>query len=115
MFRTAVATAVLAVAMAVPASAQTPILPLGKAKAIAAQQARKVKQDLADEGARRAKVPGCWRRNARKVSCYFAVYGYDAEQDFHWKCMLRINIKLRHHPSRKHGLYKFSYGRPVCG
>ena len=115
MLRVVAATAVLIAVIAIPASAQTPILPMGKAKAIAAKQARKVKRDLASEGARRAKVPGCWRRNARKVSCYFAVYGYDAEQGFRWKCMLRINIRLRHHPSRKHGRYKFSYGRAVCG
>ena len=115
MLRVVAATAVLIAAFAVPASAQTQVLPLGKAKAIAAKQARKVKSDLADEGALRAKVPGCWRRNARKVSCYFAVYGYDAEQDFHWKCMLRINIRLLEHPSPGHGRYKFSYGQPVCG
>ncbi len=113
MLRMVVATTVLIAVIAVPASART-VLPLGKAKAIAAKQARKVKQDLADQGARRAKVPGCWRQNARKVSCYFAVYGYDASQDFHWKCMLRINIRLRSRPS-KHGRYRFSYGQPVCG
>jgi hypothetical protein len=95
---------------AVPASAQAPILSMSDAKAVAAKKAQKVKNDLKSEGARRAKIPGCWRNNERQVSCYFSVYGYDAEQDFKWECMLRVVVKLK--PS---GKYAVKYGQAVCG
>jgi hypothetical protein len=95
---------------AVPASAQAPLLKMSAAKALAAKKAMKVKNDLKSEGARRAKIPGCWRNNERQVSCYFSVYGYDAEQDFKWECMLRVVVKLR--PS---GKYAVKYGHAVCG
>jgi hypothetical protein len=95
---------------AVPASAQAPILSMSDAKAVAAKKAQKVKNDLKSEGARRSKIPGCWRNNERQVSCYFSVYGYDAEQDFKWECMLRVVVKLK--PS---GKYAVKYGHAVCG
>jgi hypothetical protein len=100
--------------VAIPASAHAAtVLPLGKAKAIAAKKAEKVKNDLRSEGARRAAVPGCWRTGARSASCYFAVYGYDASQDFHWKCMLRVNIRARSASGTSR--YAVSYGKAVCG
>jgi hypothetical protein len=101
---------VAALAVAAPASAQGPVLSLSQAKALAAKKAQKVKNDLKSEGARKAKVPGCWRNNERQVSCFFSVYGYDAEQGFKWKCMLRVVVKLR--PS---GKYRLKYGHAVCG
>jgi hypothetical protein len=101
---------IVALAVAVPASAQAPILSLSKARAMAAKKAEKVKNDLKSEGALRAKVPGCWRNNERQVSCFFSVYGYDAQQDFKWQCMLRVVVKLR--PS---GKYALKYGHAVCG
>jgi hypothetical protein len=102
--------ALVALAFAAPASAQAPVLSLSKAKAVAAKKAEKVKNDLKSEGARKAKVPGCWRNNERQVSCFFSVYGYDAEQDFKWKCMLRVVVKLD-----ATGKYRVSYGHAVCG
>jgi len=95
---------------AVPASAQAPLLSMSDAKAVAAKKAKKVKNDLKSEGARRAKIPGCWRNNERQVSCYFSVYGYDAEQDFKWECMLRVVVKLK-----RSGKYAVKYGHAVCG
>jgi hypothetical protein len=95
---------------AVPASAQAPLLSMSDAKAVAAKKAAKVKNDLKSEGARRSKIPGCWRNNERQVSCFFSVFGYDPELDYKWECMLRVVVKLR--PS---GKYKVKYGHAVCG
>jgi hypothetical protein len=94
----------------VPASAQAPLLSISAAKALAAKKAEKVKNDLKSEGARRAKIPGCWRNNERQVSCYFSVYGYDTEQGYKWECMLRVVVKLK-----RSGHYKVKYGHAVCG
>lgn len=101
-------------AVAGPVSAQSPSLSIREAKALAAKRAEKVKNDLRTEGATRAKVPGCWRNNSRQVSCYFSVYGYDAEQDFKWQCMLRIVVKLRDNPAPGKR-YHVKYGQAVCG
>src|SRR3954467_10670423 len=103
-------TAALALAVAVPASAQGPVLSMSQAKAVAAQKAQKVKNDLKSEGARKAKVPGCWRNNERQVSCFFSVYGYDSELDYKWECMLRRVGKRP--PSGKN---RGKYGHAVCG
>jgi hypothetical protein len=103
-------TLVALAAMAVPASAQAPLLSISAAKSVAAKKAEKVKNDLKSEGARKAKIPGCWRNNERQVSCFFSVYGYDSELDYKWECMLRVVVKLR--PS---GKYRVKYGHAVCG
>ena len=95
---------------AVPAAAQAPALRMSVAKSVVAKKAQKVKKDLESEGARRSKIPGCWRNNERQVSCYFSVYGYDAEQDYKWECMLRVVVKLK-----RSGHYKVKYGHAVCG
>ena len=102
--------AVVPLIVAAPAAAQAPLLSMSAAKAVAAKKAKKVKSDLKSEGARRTRIPGCWRNNQRQVSCFFSVYGYDAEQDFKWECMLRVVVKLR--PS---GGYAVKYGHAVCG
>jgi len=99
---------------AVPASAEARKLTISEAKALAAREAEKVKQDLISEGAQRAKVPGCWRNNRYKVSCYFSVWGYDRELGMRWKCMLRIRVRLRTQSSAR-GRYRVTYGRAVCG
>ena len=96
--------------MATTASAQAAFLPIPRAKAVVAKKAQKVKRDLESEGAYRAKIPGCWRNNMSQVSCFFSVYGFDAEQKFSWQCMLRVVVKLR--PS---GRYRVKYGHAVCG
>ena len=93
-----------------PATADARTLPLSKAKALAAEKAEKVKRDLADEGAERARVPGCWRKRDYKVYCYFSVWGYDQELDFRWKCMLKVSVVLR-----SNGRYAVRYGDAVCG
>ena len=98
-----------------PASAASNTLSVGKAKALAAKKADKVRRQLATDGARTAKVPGCWRNNPRQVSCFFSVYGYDPEQQFSWKCMLRIVIKLRQHPDKTGRMYSYKYGHAICG
>jgi hypothetical protein len=102
--------AIAALAVAAPASAQAPVLSMSKAKSLAAKKAQKVKNDLRSEGARKAKIPGCWRNNERQVSCYFSVYGYDAEQDFKWECMLRVVVKVD-----SSGKTRVKYGHAVCG
>jgi hypothetical protein len=96
--------------LALPAAADARKLTIPEAKALAAKKAEKVKQDLADEGAERAKVPGCWRKAAHKVYCYFSVWGYDPELDFRWKCMLKVSVVLR-----SSGRYVVRYGEAVCG
>ena len=108
--RVAAITAVASLALAAPATAQGPVLSMSKAKAVAAQKAQKVKRDVESEGARRSKVPGCWRSNERQASCFFSVYGYDPDLDYKWECMLRVVVKLR--PS---GKYSVKYGHAVCG
>ena len=100
--------------IASPASAK-PALSVAEAKAVTAKKAEKVRRDLAEDGASRSEVPGCWRNNTRQVSCYFSIYGYDEQEDFHWQCMLRTVVKLRKHPSRRHGRYRVKYGHAVCG
>lgn len=116
MTRLALATALLLAVLAIPAAAQAPsVLTIGTAKAVATKTADKVRRDLKSEGATKSAVPGCWRNNARQVSCFFSVYGYDSSDDFRWKCMLRIVVKLRHHPTPAKGRYKFRYGHAVCG
>jgi hypothetical protein len=100
--------------VAVPASAEARSLSIAEAKELAARKAEKVKRDLAGEGAQGAKVPGCWRNNRYKVSCYFSVWGYDRELGMRWKCMLRIRVRLRAHASGR-SRYRVTYGRAVCG
>lgn len=107
--RLAVLIAVLAV-VALPAAAQARALTISEAKALAAKKAEKVKQDLADEGAERAKVPGCWRKSDRKVYCYFSIWGYDQELDFRWKCMLKLSVVRQ-----SNGRLAARYGEAVCG
>ena len=113
--RLAVLIAVVTVVAAVPAAAEARSLSIREAKALAARQAEKVERDLRSEGAQRSKVPGCWRNTARKVSCFFSVYGYDRELDYKWQCMLRVVVRLRDRPSPEHGRYRFKYGTPRCG
>src|SRR4051794_3630935 len=108
--RSLIITALASLALAAPASAQAPILSMSRAKAVAAKKAQKVKNDLKSEGARKSKIPGCWRNNERQVSCFFSVYGYDPDLDYKWECMLRVVVKLR--PS---GKYRVKYGHAVCG
>jgi hypothetical protein len=93
----------------------SPALSVAEAKAVTAKTAQKVRRQLAEDGARRAKVPGCWRNNSRQVSCFFSIYGFDDQDDFHWQCMLRTVVKLRTHPSRRHGRYRVTYGHAICG
>ena len=96
--------------VALPAVAEARTLAISDAKAVAAKKAEKVKRDLADEGAQRAKVPGCWRKADYKVYCYFSVWGYDPELDFRWKCMLKVSVVLR-----SNGRTAVRYGEAVCG
>ena len=110
----AVLITILAV-VAVPAAAQARTLTIREARALAARKAEKVKRDLRSEGANRAKVPGCWRNSARRVSCFFSVFGYDRELDYRWQCMLRLVIRLRERPSTEHGRYRIRYGTARCG
>jgi hypothetical protein len=97
------------------AAAATQTLSVGKAKTLAAKKADKVRRQLSSEGARRAAVPGCWRNSARQVSCFFSVYGFDPEQKYSWKCMLRIVVRLRHHPDKTGRRYSYKYGHAICG
>jgi hypothetical protein len=98
-----------------PAASAAPSLSIGKAKTVAAKKAEKVKRQMASEGARKAKVPGCWRNSDRQVSCFFSIYGYDTESEFDWQCMLRIVVALRKHPTAETGKYRITYGHAVCG
>ena len=97
------------------AAAAPQTLSVGKAKSLAAKKAEKVRRQMASDGARRAAVPGCWRNNARQVSCFFSVYGFDPEMKYSWKCMLRVAIKLRHHPDKTGRRYSYKYGHAICG
>jgi hypothetical protein len=97
------------------AAAATQTLSVGTAKTLAAKKADKVRRQLASQGARRSKVPGCWRNSARQVSCFFSVYGFDPEEKYSWKCMLRIVVKLRHQPDTTGRRYSFKYGHAICG
>jgi hypothetical protein len=114
MARLVAITVALLALLATPAAAQSPTLPMDKARAIAAKTAQKVKQDLREQGARKAKVPGCWRQTSRKVACYFAVIGYDSDLG-RWKCMLRVTVRLRAHKAQNGKRIKLRYGRAVCG
>ena len=108
--RIALITAIASLCLVAPAAAQGPVLSMSKAKTVVAKKAQKVKKDLESEGARRSKIPGCWRNNERQVSCFFSVFGYDPDLDYKWECMLRVVVKLR--PS---GKYAVKYGHAVCG
>lgn len=100
----------LTLMLALPAAAEARTLSIAEAKTLAAEKAEKVKRELLSEGAERAKVPGCWRKSEHRVSCYFSIFGYDRVQDFRWKCMLRVNVRLL-----ESGRYDVRYGTAVCG
>jgi hypothetical protein len=89
-------------------------LSVEQARALVAKKADKVRRQLKSEGADRSKVPGCWRNTERQVSCFFSIYGRDAEDGYSWKCMLRVVVKLRHQPvgGRR---FSYKYGHAVCG
>ena len=107
--RLAVLIAALAVAV-LPATAEARTLSIAEAKALTAKKAEKVKRELRSEGAQRARIPGCWRNSARKVSCFFSVYGYDEELDYRWECMLRVVVRLT-----DSGRYAVRYRNAACG
>ena len=85
-----------------------------KARALAAKTAQDVRRDLAEDGATRASVPGCWRNNERRVSCYLKIRGYDAELDFPWTCMMRVAIELRPAATASRR-FRYDYGTAICG
>jgi hypothetical protein len=95
-------------------AAASATLSVPTAKALAAKKADKVRRQLKTEGADRAKVPGCWRNNQRQVSCFFSIYGHDAEGGYDWQCMLRIVVKMRDHAQGARR-FAYKYGHAVCG
>jgi hypothetical protein len=108
--RLAVLIAALMMIVSLPAAAEARKLTIAEAKALAAKKAEKVKHELAEDGAERAKVPGCWRKADHKVYCYFSIWGYDEALDFRWKCMMKLSVVLR-----SNGHYAVRNGEAVCG
>ena len=96
--------------MSLPAAAEARKLSIAVAKALAAKKAERVKANLAEDGAERAKVPGCWRKSDHKVYCYFSIWGYDETLDFRWKCMMKLSVV-----QRDNGRITARYGEAVCG
>lgn len=108
--------AVLIIFALVPvATAAAPALSVREAKAQVAKTAEHVRRQMADDGANRTKVPGCWRNNAKVVSCFFSVYGVDEAEGYRWQCMLRVVVKLRDRPTVSGQRYRVTYGHAVCG
>lgn len=107
--------ALLASFAALPAFASAqPGLSKSKARALAVKTAEKVKRDLAEDGAQRASVPGCWRNSDLRVSCYIKIRGYDSELDFGWTCMMRVAIEMRTGATAARR-FKYVYGTAICG
>ena len=100
---------------AAPSPASTAPLRLADAKRIVAKEARKAQRELRDEGANRSSVPGCWRNSQTRVSCFISVWGYDAELDMKWQCMLRTVVHVNRRATSAAKRYRLTFGTAHCG